>query len=122
MLSKVVAVSQEEFDKWYQTKDADPPGLQVIKFKGCASCHTVDGRPLVGRSFKGIYGQTHTFSNASPTVVDENYIRQSILEPQARIVASYEPVMPTYQGPLKDAEITAIIEYLKAPEGASDEE
>ena len=61
-------------------------------------------------------------SDGSTITIDENYIRQSILEPTARIVAGFEPVMPTYQGRLKDDEITAIIAYLKAPEGASQEE
>ncbi len=49
--------------------------------------------------------------------VDENYVRESILEPQAKVVAGFEPVMPTYQGRLKDEEITAIIEYLKTLSG-----
>ena len=46
-------------------------------------------------------------------LVDENYVRESIYEPMARITAGYDPVMPTYQGRLKDEEIGAIIEYLK---------
>ena len=61
-------------------------------------------------------------ADGSSLIVDENYIRESILEPNARVVAGFEPVMPTYQGRLKDAEILAIIEYLKAPTGASVEE
>jgi len=46
-------------------------------------------------------------------VADENYIRESIVDPQAKIVAGYDPVMPTYKGKLKDNEITAIIEFIK---------
>ena len=66
---------------------------------------------------------THGVRPSGTTIIaDENYIRQSILEPQAVVVSGYEPFMPTYQGRLSDEEITAIIEYLKAPEGASDEE
>ena len=45
--------------------------------------------------------------------VDENYIRESILEPQAKVREGYRPVMPTYQGQLKDDEIDALIEYIK---------
>jgi cytochrome c oxidase subunit 2 len=44
---------------------------------------------------------------------DEDYIRESILDPQAKIVLGFQPVMPTFQGRLKDQEITAIIEYVK---------
>jgi len=46
-------------------------------------------------------------------LVDEDYVRESIVAPQAKLVAGYDPVMPTYQGRLKDDEITAIVEYLK---------
>ena len=49
-------------------------------------------------------------------VADENYIRESILNPQAKIVSGFEPVMPTFQGRFKDQDITAIIEYLKSLE------
>ena len=47
-------------------------------------------------------------------MADEAYLRESILEPQAKIVAGFEPVMPTFKGRLKDKEITAIIEYIKS--------
>jgi cytochrome c oxidase subunit 2 len=56
-------------------------------------------------------------ADGSTVPADENYLRESILEPMARVVAGYEPLMPTYQGRLKDAEITAIIEYLKTLTG-----
>jgi cytochrome c oxidase subunit 2 len=49
-------------------------------------------------------------------LVEENYVRESIVNPQAKIVGGFEPVMPTYQGRLKDKEITAIIAYLKTLE------
>ncbi len=49
-------------------------------------------------------------------IADENYLRESILDPAAKVVAGFQPVMPTYQGRLKDSEITAIIEYLKTLE------
>ena len=51
--------------------------------------------------------------DGSRVVADEDYIRQSILEPMANVVAGFEPVMPTYAGKLKDLEISAIIAYLK---------
>ena len=63
-----------------------------------------------------------TFTEVRMIEVEENYIRESILEPQARIVAGYEPVMPTYQGRLSDPEIMAIIEYFKSLDGTSSEE
>jgi cytochrome c oxidase subunit 2 len=46
-------------------------------------------------------------------VADENYIRESILEPQAKIVAGFEPIMPTYKGMLRDREVLGVIEFMK---------
>ena len=50
----------------------------------------------------------------SAVVVDENYLRESILSPQAKIVLGYQPVMPTFQGVLKDKQIDALIAYIKS--------
>ena len=83
---------------------------------------SMDGSAKTGPTMLGVFGRTEKMADGGTVTVDENYIRESILEPNARVVAGFEPVMPTYQGRLKDAEIMAIIEYLKAPEGASQEE
>jgi cytochrome c oxidase subunit 2 len=74
----------------------------------------VDGTAKTGPSLLGVFGHSQAMADGSTVVADENYLRESILEPMAKVVAGYEPVMPTYQGRLKDEEITAIIEYLKS--------
>ena len=71
------------------------------------------GTRIQGPSFKGAFGRTETLSDGSQVKVDENYIRESILNPQAKIVQGYPPTMPTFQGLLKDREIDAIIAFLK---------
>jgi cytochrome c oxidase subunit II len=53
-------------------------------------------------------------TSGESVLVDENYLRESILEPQAKIRAGYRPVMPTYQGQLNDGEIAAIIAFIKS--------
>ena len=68
---------------------------------------------MVGPTFLQLYGQTAALDNGDSITVDDNYIRESILEPQAKARAGYRKVMPTYQGQLKDQEINAIIEYIK---------
>jgi cytochrome c oxidase subunit 2 len=88
-------------------------GAELVKSKGCMQCHSVDGTALIGPSFKNVWGERRLFRDGSEAVADENYIRDSILNPQSVIVEGYDPVMPTYQGRLKDREITAIIEYMK---------
>ena len=80
----------------------------------CATCHSIDGSKLVGPSFKGIWGRKEKMADGSEVVVDAAYIKESILKPQAKIVAGHGPVMPAmYQGKLTDDNINDIIEYLK---------
>jgi cytochrome c oxidase subunit 2 len=86
--------------------------IYYTKF-GCKSCHSLDGTRVIGPSFKGIWEAEHVLVDGSRVIVDENYIRESILEPQAKVVAGYDPVMPTFKGRFKDEDITAMIEFIK---------
>ena len=127
MLTKVVVHASGTFDEWLEEESnllaRMPPaeaGAEFYKRYGCAGCHSTDGSAKSGGgpSFKGIYGQTRQFSNASPGVVDDNYIRESILEPMKKIVEGYPGRMPTYKPQLGDRpeEISAIIEFIKSLE------
>ena len=69
---------------------------------------------MAGPSFLQAWGQTAALDDGSTVVVDANYIRESILEPQSKARAGYRKVMPTYQGQLRDEEISALIEYIKS--------
>jgi cytochrome c oxidase subunit 2 len=124
MLTKVVVHESGTFDEWLEEEanllsrmSPAEAGAEFYKRYGCAGCHSTDGSAKSGGgpSFKGIYGQTRRFSNASPTVVDDNYIRESILEPMKKIVEGYPGRMPTYKPQLgnKPEEISAIIEFIK---------
>lgn len=121
MLAKVIVHPSGAFEPWLQeaeklTKNLPPVELGRLLYqrRGCIACHTLDGTPKIGPSFKGIYGQTHEFSNASPTLVDDNYIRESIENPSAKIRKGYPDQMTVYKGQLSDSEITAIIEFIKS--------
>ncbi len=95
---------------------AMPPaqlGKVLYESRGCVTCHSLDGSRGQGPSWKGIYGDEHKMTDGRAMKVDENYIRTSILQPQAMIVQGYEGIMPTYQGLLRDREITALIAFIK---------
>lgn len=120
MLSElVVHESRAAYDKWF-AEAVKPPsdpvehGKLLFEKKGCPSCHTVDGTPKVGPSLKGVWGKTESFEDGGSAVVDENYVRQSLMEPSAKIVKGFAPGMPTFKGQLKDAQIDALIAYLKS--------
>ncbi len=120
MLSKVHVHERGEFDAWLEEASdflsRMPPaeaGALLYNQRGCKQCHSVDGSGGTGPSFLQFFGSQRAMTGGEVISADENYVRESILTPQAKVSAGFDPVMPTYQGRLKDEEISAIIEYLK---------
>lgn len=121
MIAKVTVLGEREYSEWL-TSNANPGegmslrdfGAKVYAGKACITCHSSDGSAMTGPSFKGRWGQTLPLADGSKVLMDENYIRESVLRPQARVAAGFQPVMPTYQGVLKDREIDALVEYIKS--------
>jgi cytochrome c oxidase subunit 2 len=121
MLATVYVQPKAEYDKWFIEGPKPPDGLdpvawgkQLYTSKGCNTCHSVDGSKLTGPSFKGIFGKPQPLTTGASVTVDEEFIRESILNPQAKIAAEFSPVMPSYQGLVKQTEMTALIAYIKS--------
>lgn len=89
-------------------------GKMLYEKKGCNACHSVDGSTKVGPSFKGTFGTKVALSNGSTVDMDETYIRNSLLTPQAQSRPGFPPSMPSFEGQLKDKEIAGLIEYIKS--------
>ena len=123
MSGTVKIVPIKVYEKWLTeagSEDDDLPldelGAKLYTKKACITCHTLDGSALVGPSYlqtSQMWGQERVFDDGSSATIDDNYIRNSILEPQSQIVAGYQGVMPTYQGVLNDRELDALIAFLK---------
>ena len=123
MNAKVIVLPQKMYEIWLAeagSADDDLPleelGEKLYSKKACNTCHTLDGTALVGPSYlqtSQMWGQERVFDDGSSAIIDENYVRSSILEPQTQIVAGYQGVMPTYQGLLNDRELDALIAFLK---------
>lgn len=124
MLSKVVVMPEEEFASWYEVPgsgarapEADRTGgLGLLEAKGCIACHSTDGSPRVGPTFKGILGRktvVKTAGGETELVADEAYIRRSITDPSAEIVRDYPPVMPPQADLLTGEEIEDMVRTLK---------
>ena len=92
-------------------------GRKLYEIRGCQQCHSVDGGARTGPTLFKLFGKDESLTDGSIVTVDENYIRESLLEPNAKVVAGFEAVMPTYQGRLKDDEIGALIAYIKSLDG-----
>jgi cytochrome c oxidase subunit 2 len=133
MLSKVIVVPEEEFKAWYFGGDsapepgtgfraaeahpdlrAIPPGLAILQTNGCLTCHSVDGKPTVGPTFKGLYGKAEQVKVAETTrvvTVDEAYLRQAILNPADQVVRGYPAAMPVVK--IEPNELGEIVAYIK---------
>ena len=92
--------------------EAAQKGVELYENK-CRSCHSLDGSRVVGPTWKGIYGAKREFESGASVNADENYLRESILNPAAKIVKGYPAAMPPYAGQLSDEEIENLIEYMK---------
>jgi cytochrome c oxidase subunit 2 len=121
MLARVIVHRAGEFESWLErasnfleTMTPVDAGRKIFHVRGCLQCHSVDGTAKIGPSMRDVFGRTAVTAEGDPITADENYLRQSILEPAAQVVAGFEPVMPTYQGRLSEAEVTAVISYLKS--------
>ena len=112
----VVHPDQAAFDAWAREGQGAEEtlvqvGERVFAEKGCSACHSVDGSPGVGPSLKGIWGKDRKLADGKTARADENYVRESIVKPGAKISAGYDDVMPPI--PLDDREIQGVIAYLQ---------
>lgn len=123
MLGNVVAHKQDEFETWLaensgggsKPEDLKPAewGEQLAQEWACSTCHSTDGSKMTGPTWQGVFGHEVTLSDGSTVTADEDYIRESILKPGAKVVDGFPSVMNSYEGQLNDDQINAIIEYIK---------
>jgi cytochrome c oxidase subunit 2 len=138
MITKVEVMPQKDFDEWYaggqiaaapeekkaaekrpakKAASASEEGARLIQVKGCVACHTTDGTPKIGPTFKGVFGKKETVIHEGKEreiTVDEAFIKQTLLHPEIDRVKGFPPIMPSQHGQLTDAEIHEIIEYIKS--------
>ncbi len=119
MLSTVVVESQSDFNAWLESAgvDEDMPlpeyGALLFEQQMCHQCHSLDGTPGIGPSLQGLFGTTEQLADGSTVEVDDDYLRESILDPGAKIVAGYQNVMPAAYGNLNERQVNALIEFIK---------
>ncbi len=121
MLSRVVVHPPGGYEKWLAATIAQADsltgkdrGAMLYEKQGCSTCHSIDGTPKVGPSWKAIYGKMESMTGGPAMKVDENYLRESMLDPQAHIVMGYAPAMPTFEGKLSDKDIDGLIDFIKS--------
>lgn len=122
MLSKVHVLSDEEFEKWLKGSDeaSSKQYDTILKKHGCFDCHSTDGSVIVGPSFKDIFNRETEILEGGKSYkikADESYLKESILEPNKKVVKGFEPVMPSYKGVVTDDELEMILKYFKGELG-----
>ncbi len=123
MLGKVHVLDMATWERFVRDQPLDPRdkkrvGAELGEYlyvqNNCKGCHTADGSKSVGPTFKNLIGRSELMEGDSTLVVDENYIRESILVPKAKIVKGYPSnQMTSFEGILSDKDIDAIIDYMK---------
>jgi mono/diheme cytochrome c family protein len=97
-------------------EEGDAENGRAIAQANCITCHTTDGSQGVGPTWQGLYGSEVPLESGETVTADEAYIRESILQPQAKIHQGFSPVMPSYQGVLSDEQINDLIAYIRTLE------
>ncbi len=129
MIGRVIAMPQAQFTKWLSDEPLaeQVPGMpgttQPLQIRGasrfasagCSACHTPTNAVFAPR-LDGIWGRPTMLSNGRQTIVDENYVRESIIDPNAKIVAGYRQPsqMPSYAGSLDEQQIRELIEFIRS--------
>lgn len=127
MLAKLHVLPEDEFERWVNDRSAEAAmaklgpserGRALYKEKGCVACHTLDGSPLVGPSFLNVVGRKAKWNDGTEYTADENYIHESILEPNKHVVAGFQPnMMPSFAGQVSDDDIGALIAFMRTLTG-----
>jgi cytochrome c oxidase subunit 2 len=128
MRGHVIVDSQSNVENWLQKLPTfaslqtqagsgevfDPvsQGKQLAQVHGCFGCHSIDGSPAVGPTWKDLYGKQEQLTDGRSILVDDDYLSQSITDPNDTIIAGYSPIMPAYN--LTQQQLDVLIAYIKS--------
>lgn len=125
MVGWINVMEQRDFDSWLSGNATGQTPVEIGKdlFEnklGCASCHA-GGANQRGAKLEGIYGKEVRFVGGGSAIVNDDYLRNSILNPAAQVVEGYQPIMPTFKGQVTEEQLNALVAYIKSltPNAAS---
>jgi len=116
MIGSIVVMEPAQYEAWMSGGSTGPlsaSGEKIFAELGCATCHRSDSQGR-GPNLQGMFGKPVQLEDGRMVAADENYIRESILDPGAKIVRGFKPVMPTFQGLVSEEQLNALVAYVKS--------
>ncbi len=117
MIGEVVVMEPADYEAWLMGGGAQgtiaQTGQRLFQQFGCASCHRFDTQGR-GPNLQGVYGRPVLLDDGRTVIADDNYIRESIVQPGAKIVAGFKNIMPTFQGIVTEEQLLALVAYVKS--------
>lgn len=117
MIGSVVVMEPAEYQAWLSgggsTQSLAQTGEAMFQQLGCSTCHRTDTQGR-GPNLTGLFGKKVMLDDGRTVVADENYIRESILVPGAKVVSGFKPVMPVFQGLVTEEQLNSLIAYVKS--------
>jgi cytochrome c oxidase subunit II len=117
MGGRIVVMEPADYERWLTGSGSEESlpaaGERLFGRLGCSTCHRADGTGR-GPSLIGKFGRTEKLATGEFAPVDETYVRESILTPQAKLVAGYPPIMPTFKGLVTEDGLVQLIAYIKS--------
>jgi cytochrome c oxidase subunit 2 len=116
MIGWVVVMEPRDYEAWMSGGGNQPlavTGQKLFSELGCVTCHRSDTQGR-GPNLVGVFGKPVLLEDGRTVIADENYVRESILEPGAKIVKGFKPIMPTFQGQVSDEQLNALVVYVKS--------
>lgn len=116
MIGKITVLTPEDYEKWLKQSNSGQSlaqnGERLFASLGCISCHSGNAAAR-GPNMAGVYGSRLTLNDGSQVLVNDAYLRDSILNPSQHVTAGFAPIMPTYQGQISEDGLISLVEYIK---------
>ena len=117
MIGRVVVMPQNEYEAWLGGGATEGTlaqrGEKLFSQFACITCHRADSQGR-GPLLNGVFGHAVSLANGNTVIADAAYVRESILNPTAKVVAGFAPIMPTFQGQVSEEQLLALTEYIKS--------
>jgi cytochrome c oxidase subunit 2 len=116
MIGSIVVQEPAQFEAWMSGGTSGPlsaTGEKIFAELGCVTCHRSDTQGR-GPNLQGVFGKPVLLEDGRTVTADENYVRESILDPGAKVVNGFKPVMPTFQGLVSEEQLNALVAYVKS--------